>query len=231
MGSFIDLSNKKFNCLTVISKIDYVGANGIKWLCRCDCGNTIEVLGSNLRKNHTKSCGCYKSEKSSKRMKKYNNYNIDGQFGIGYTNKNEEFYFDLEDYNIIKNYCWCKTSNGYLTSYDSNIKKHILMHRLIMNCICNDYIIDHINHNISDNRKKNLRCCSHIENCRNTLNSKNNTSGHKGVYKHSKNNKWIAFIMINKKSIYLGSFDNIEDAINKRNSVELDNFKEFSSLK
>lgn len=32
------------------------------WLCQCDCGNTKVVLGENLRKGKTKSCGCIRKE-------------------------------------------------------------------------------------------------------------------------------------------------------------------------
>ena len=31
---------------------------GTYWKCKCDCGNTTVVHGSNLRTGHTKSCGC-----------------------------------------------------------------------------------------------------------------------------------------------------------------------------
>lgn len=58
MGKLIDLTNQKFNLLTVISKIE--GSSPVKWKCKCDCGNFCEVSGNNLRNNHTKSCGCLK---------------------------------------------------------------------------------------------------------------------------------------------------------------------------
>src|ERR1700722_661812 len=32
------------------------------WLCQCDCGKTKVVLGENLRKGKTKSCGCIRKE-------------------------------------------------------------------------------------------------------------------------------------------------------------------------
>ena len=39
-------------------------------------------------------------------MRKENIYDLSGEFGIGYcTNTGSPFYFDLEDYNKIKNYC------------------------------------------------------------------------------------------------------------------------------
>ena len=53
---------KKFEMLTVVSRVEnYVSPSGInfsQWLCECDCGNQIKVLGSSLTSGHTKSCGC-----------------------------------------------------------------------------------------------------------------------------------------------------------------------------
>lgn len=59
MNKFIDLTNKKFGKLTAI---EYKGRNksGGVWRCLCDCGNEVLVLGGNLRKGKTQSCGCYR---------------------------------------------------------------------------------------------------------------------------------------------------------------------------
>lgn len=39
----------------------------IKWICKCDCGNEISVLGTSLG-NDTNSCGCLKKELTAKRL-------------------------------------------------------------------------------------------------------------------------------------------------------------------
>ena len=56
--SYVDLTNKKFNNLLVVSRVENDKFGNAKWLCECDCGNKVEVLGTHLRSNHTKSCGC-----------------------------------------------------------------------------------------------------------------------------------------------------------------------------
>ena len=61
MGSFIDLTNKKFGKLLVLEKL-YKKGNEWYWKCQCDCGNFCEVRGVSLRTGRTKSCGCLKKE-------------------------------------------------------------------------------------------------------------------------------------------------------------------------
>lgn len=80
-------------------------------------------------------------------------------------------------------------------------------------------VIDHINHNRHDNRSKNIRLVSKHLNAINTKLSKKNKSGYKGVLK-SKSGKWIAYIFFDRKQMYLGTFENIEDAVNARKKAE-----------
>lgn len=70
MGRAKDLTGMKFGRLTVIKQDGKDKWGAKKWLCKCDCGNIISVIGKSLTNNNTKSCGCYKKEKTSKRNKK-----------------------------------------------------------------------------------------------------------------------------------------------------------------
>ncbi|MCK4819773.1 hypothetical protein KA005_28660 [bacterium] len=59
----INLKGQRFGRLIVIKDINKRSKHGhIIWLCRCDCGNLTEVLGTNLIQNHTTSCGCFHDE-------------------------------------------------------------------------------------------------------------------------------------------------------------------------
>ena len=62
MAKAIDMSGMVFGELTVLERAnDRVSPGGNKriyWKCKCNCGNTTEVDGSELRKGHTRSCGC-----------------------------------------------------------------------------------------------------------------------------------------------------------------------------
>ena len=231
MSKAFNLTGKKFGRLTVVKRVEnYVYPNGyhdVQWLCRCDCGNEIVVRAKALTKNNgTKSCGCLQKEM----VKKYNLYNLSGSYGIGYTLNGEEFWFDLEDYDLIKNYCWFITDKGYVRTTDANNNfKPIYLHRLIMN-VSDDYYVDHIHgaNSRHDNRKFNLRIATASQNQMNVNLSINNTSGATGVNWDKRKHKWTARIGINYERIHLGDFDSFEDAVRARKLAEDKYFGEFS---
>lgn len=59
------MTGKRFARLTVL-KLLPKRARHRHWLCRCDCGEEIEVIGSNLRRGNTHSCGCWNREQRSR---------------------------------------------------------------------------------------------------------------------------------------------------------------------
>ena len=81
--------------------------------------------------------------------------------------------------------------------------------------------IDHINHSGSDNRWINLRDVSSSENSRNSSKYKRNKSGFNGVHFYKARRKWIAYIKHNSKLIYLGVFEDKEDAIDARKAANI----------
>lgn len=50
---FVDITGNRFSKLVVVSLIDRT-----KCIVRCDCGNEKEVRINNVKKGHTRSCGC-----------------------------------------------------------------------------------------------------------------------------------------------------------------------------
>lgn len=60
MGKKIDLLGQKFGYLTVIEEDGSNSSGNAMWKCECDCGNKVSVRGIDLRRGHTKSCGCYR---------------------------------------------------------------------------------------------------------------------------------------------------------------------------
>lgn len=64
----IDLTGKKFGKLTVVERAeDHLTPKGkrqLKWLCQCECGKQVAVVGSSLRSGATTSCGCNRGRKA-----------------------------------------------------------------------------------------------------------------------------------------------------------------------
>lgn len=77
--------------------------------------------------------------------------------------------------------------------------------------------IDHINLDTFDNRRCNIRYCTHQQNQMNQPLQKNNTSGVSGVSYYPPRHKFRARIKVSQKEIHLGYFDTFEDAVKARN--------------
>lgn len=72
MGKFIDLTGQRFGKLIVQKRLSNTKYGSAIWLCRCDCGNEVEAIGSNLRSGKHLSCGCLKLQKAIERISSYN---------------------------------------------------------------------------------------------------------------------------------------------------------------
>jgi hypothetical protein len=110
--------------------------------------------------------------------------------------------------------------------------RKILLHRYLMNIHNQEYTIknciDHINGDSLDNRIANLRVCTVKQNTQNVR------KGNKiiGISKSpNKNNRWIARIMSNYRTINLGYFDTYEEAVIARLSKEKEICGEFGPNK
>jgi hypothetical protein len=238
-----NLVGQTFERLTVIKQTeDYIDKNGkhyARWLCKCSCGNPnlISVVGKDLKNGHTKSCGCIKLERTSQMGKSRNKFNpVDldsAEYGIGYTFKNEEFWFDKEDYDLIKNYCWYYDQKGYVVARGKDGKNAIFLHVLVMSPIPDGMVVDHKRHpprneKKIDNRKSNLEIKTASQNNINCSLYSNNTSGIKGVSWNKRQQKWVANIQVNKKRISLGYFADKSDAIIARKQAEEKYFGKYS---
>lgn len=67
MGIINDLTGQRFGRLEVIKKVGRSRCRHVIWLCKCDCGHTIECLGTSLKSGNTSSCGCFQKEGAAKR--------------------------------------------------------------------------------------------------------------------------------------------------------------------
>lgn len=139
---------------------------------------------------------------------------------------------DDEDYKQLSQWNWCaKECNGkfYAVRRKPIAGTLIRMHRQILDAP-NSKEVDHINRNTLDNRKSNLRICTHKQNLRNQKVSSANTSGFKGVSWRKDIEKWSAYIKVNQKRIWLGVFEDKINAAEAYNNAALKYFGEFASL-
>lgn len=73
--SAIDMTGQRFGRLTVIERAGNTttptmyGWGDVKatWRCKCDCGSECIVIGANLRRGLTRSCGCLRRDKLRER--------------------------------------------------------------------------------------------------------------------------------------------------------------------
>lgn len=89
MGNLLDYKGKVFSFLTVIDRAGTDKNGHVLWFCECICKNVTIVSGSNLRTEHTKSCGCLNPASSQ-----YKNY---GKRGISICEKWKKFEGFFED--------------------------------------------------------------------------------------------------------------------------------------
>lgn len=123
--------------------------------------------------------------------------------------------FDAEDYPLVSTLQWSVGSHSYVTSGSS--KNQVLMHRLIMN-VNDEHEIDHINRIKVDNRKCNLRLCTHGDNARNKPAQANSKTSYKGICQLP-NGRYQAQIYVDHKPVYLGQYADIEEAVHVYDSA------------
>lgn len=143
----------------------------------------------------------------------------------------KEVYIDTEDKEKVSKYHWNvskrerpKNTFNVVTPKNDELDS-TLLYRLIMNAPKN-MNVDHRDGNPLNNIKSNLRICTQADNNKNLGMKKSNKSGYKGIlwYYYNDYNKWKATIKVNSKTINLGYFDDIEDAIKVRKEAEIKYF-------
>ena len=216
MGKVEDLTGRAFGRLTVISRAENNKHGNIQWNCICNCEDKTEkvVAGSNL-KGTTQSCGCIKREML---IKKLTTHGLSGtklhELWKTMTqrcyNPNSKDFENYGERNIEK----CECVNDYVKFHDHMTKlehygeKGYTIERIDndgLYCIC----------------KNNLRWATRTEQNYNKRIQKNNKSGTNGVGFNEKLQKSTAYIGHNGKTIHLGVFENIDDAIKARKEAEL----------
>ena len=64
-----DITNQRFGKLVALKPTGRDKYNNVIWLCKCDCGNEVNV-SLNVLGHRTNSCGCMSKETSKRNLKK-----------------------------------------------------------------------------------------------------------------------------------------------------------------
>ena len=150
----------------------------------------------------------------------------------GYPNYEISICGQVRNINTNKNLKPGLVRGYYTVTLAKNKKsKHLRVHRLVMQnfipniekCEC----IDHIDNNKTNNSISNLRWCTRQQNNFNRSLNVNSTTKVKGVVWINDIQRWRALIHFNNKTIYIGSYTNIEDAKNARQEMAQKLFGDF----
>jgi hypothetical protein len=140
---------------------------------------------------------------------------------------------DDEDFEWLSQWKWQYriSSNGKYKyqGYAYRNAKCIRMHREIIHAP-KGIDVDHINGDTLDNRKDNLRLVNNFQQNQNSAKRRDNTSGCRGVNFFKRLNKWIVRIQVNNKRLFLGYFNNKEDAVKVYIKASKKYFKEYARL-
>lgn len=190
---------KRYGRLVVVEKLDKRYFITTVYKCLCNCGNYVELNINKLHTVHTKSCGCLKNSiKHGLTGQRFGRLVVDE---FAYRKKN-------------KTYWKCKCDCGK----ECFVCSPNLLGEFTISCGCKN----------EENKKALLTydrglvdgtMLSAIDGSRKM--NKNNHSGHVGVhYDKSKKKKWAAQITFQRKHIFLGRYDTIEETIEVRKAAE-----------
>lgn len=133
-----------------------------------------------------------------------------------------EALIDKADLQDVRRHKWHLSKVGYPAARISG--RIVYLHQYLYP----KRMVDHISWDTLDNRRTNLRYCTHAENLRNRPIVASNTSGVSGVSWNKRKGKWLAQITVHYKAYFLGYYDDINDAMKARRRAEKRYFKDFA---
>lgn len=146
------------------------------------------------------------------------------------------------DYPVLSKYKWYalkRYNNSYGGFYavrnipditKNNRQTQQKMHRFIFNLSSRKKEVDHIDGDGLNNKRKNLRVCSRIENIMNSRIRGDNTTGLKNVTFYKPYNKYAVKLTVNGVRKFLGYFSDKKEAVQKYNFEVVKEHGEFALL-
>lgn len=207
-----DITNVRYGRLVALYPTDKKSVSGVVWHCRCDCGNEKDIPYNRLAQGNAKSCGCLLKEAAAVKGKNKAVDLTNKKFGrltaLYPTSKRDNAFIIWR--------CKCECGN------EVDVSSHNLSSGNSTSCGCyrvelglkkaeefanykkDAYVFDTRLDVIKPGKRAN----------------KNNATGYLGVFKRKKDGKYVATIRFQKKAYFLGSYYEIEDAIESRKMAE-----------
>ena len=138
-----------------------------------------------------------------------------------------EFLIDAGDFPFVSQYSWWLSNKGYPATTAKG--KKVTLHKLLIPD-AQGMDIDHISGDPLDNRRANLRVCTHQQNMFNQRRRSNNTSGYTGVSYLKNTRSFEAYIMCHGIKRRVGLFHNAPEAARARDLAALQTFGEYARL-
>lgn len=201
-----NLSGNIYGRLTVISEAERLPGMRICWICRCECGNIVTVATDNLKRGHTRSCGCIKSPDLTGKV-----------FGkltvLGRSDKRSHRGMRTKS-------MWaCQCECGEITYKAADTLNNPKM------SMCSDCAAKYTAETARESAGfVDGTQLSRIVNPKLTA---ANTSGFRGVYYDKKINKYRAQLKFKGKTMKFGSYSAFEDAVAARKKAEEEYFGAF----
>ncbi len=196
---------QRFGRLTITEA--YVERTGWRWhhAVLCDCGNVKMVAGSNLRSRHTSSCGCLQRDLVETHKMAYSReYSSWHAMLQRCNNKKDAAYKNYGGRGITVCKEWLSFI-GFIEDMGIKASADLTLERVDNekgyspdNCIWADWFTQAQNRRIGSNNK----------------------TGRAGVSINSRKKTYTATITRNKKTVFLGNFSKLDDAIAARVKAE-----------
>lgn len=192
-----DLTGNKYGRLTVLGDVCKRTKNGkVLWHCLCECGTVTFVRTDHLKNGSITSCGCLNEEKKRERFKDLTGSETDN-FKIvdrAYS-KNQRVYWN----------CICKHCGNHIELQSNQIERY-------SSCGCKQ----------NRSTKERMAEISDPESLKTNKPTVRSTTGVRGVYFNKRKKKYQIFINVDKKTTYLGSSVDLNDAAAIRRNAEID---------
>jgi len=192
------LTGQKFGLLTVKQRTQNIKGN-VAWECVCECGNTIIATTRQLKTGERDNCGCVKKIRGKRT-------DITGKkFGMLTAIR------ATDEKNKNGSYLWeCRCDCGKIVK----VSAPMLKKGNNKSCGCLKLKSQAM---VKDRLHLVDGTC--IEWLKGRSTRSDNKTGYPGIFK-KKNGRYQASIGFKKKMYYLGTFDNLKDAVDARNKAK-----------